>query len=40
VLFERGLDTSARLARVRRDILAGRLVRGVVHGRPYWSEVV
>jgi predicted nucleotidyltransferase len=39
VIFERGLRTSRRLARIRREILAGRLVRRVVHGQPYWSEV-
>jgi len=39
VLFERGLRLSTRLARVRRDIAAGRLVRRVVHGQPYWTEV-
>jgi predicted nucleotidyltransferase len=39
VLFERGFETSMRLAQVRRDIVAGRLVRRVVHGQPYWSEV-
>lgn len=39
VLFERGLVVSARLAAVRRDILAGRLVRRFAHGQPYWFEV-
>jgi hypothetical protein len=39
VLFERGLQVSAALARVRREILSGRLVRGFVHGQPYWTEV-
>ena len=39
VLFERGLVVSARLAAVRRDIVAGRLVRRLVHGQPYWAEV-
>jgi hypothetical protein len=36
VLFERDLVLSAALARVRRDIAAGRIVRRVVHGQPYW----
>lgn len=39
VLFERGLELSAHLARVRRAIAAGRLVRRLVHGQPYWAEV-
>lgn len=39
VLFECGLRVSRRLAEIRRDMLAGRLVRRVVHGQPYWSEV-
>src|SRR5262249_29325215 len=39
ILFERGSETSARLAQVRRDSVAGRLVRRVVHGQPYWAEV-
>ncbi len=38
VLFERGLALSAHLARVRRDIVAGRIVRRTVHGQPYWME--
>jgi predicted nucleotidyltransferase len=38
VLFERNLEVSTRLIRVRRDIVAGRLVRRVVHGQPYWAE--
>lgn len=38
VLFERGLRISTDLARVRRDIAAGRLVRRLVHGQPYWTE--
>lgn len=38
VLFERGLAVSRALVRIRREILAGRLVRKVVHGQPYWSE--
>ncbi|MBI1737248.1 MAG: nucleotidyltransferase domain-containing protein [Candidatus Rokubacteria bacterium] len=39
VIFERGLRLSEHLVRVRRDIAAGRLVRRVVHGQPYWTEV-
>jgi len=38
VLFERGLALSRALVRIRRDILAGRVVRRVAHGQPYWSE--
>ena len=38
VLFERGLALSAHLARVRRDIVTGRIVRRTVHGQPYWTE--
>jgi predicted nucleotidyltransferase len=37
VLFERGVALSRCLARVRRDIADGRLVRRVVHGQPYWT---
>ena len=39
VLFERDWELSAHLARIRRTIAAGRLVRRVVHGQPYWTEV-
>jgi predicted nucleotidyltransferase len=39
VLFERDLSISRRLAVVRRDIAAGRLVRRTVQGQPYWSKV-
>jgi len=39
VLFERGLRLSAHLARVRRQIASGRLVRRFVHGQPYWAQV-
>lgn len=39
VLFERGLEVSGALARVRRDIADGRLVRRVAHGQPYWTMV-
>ncbi len=37
VLFERGSELSAHLARVRRAIAEGRLVRRWVHGQPYWT---
>jgi predicted nucleotidyltransferase len=37
VLFERDLRISAALVRTRRDIAAGRLVRRIVHGQPYWT---
>lgn len=39
VLFERGTRVSTRLAQIRRDIFAGRLVRRLAHGQPYWAEV-
>jgi hypothetical protein len=39
VLFERDLRVSRQLARIRRDIAAGKLVRRSVHGQPYWAEV-
>lgn len=39
VLFERGHDVSRSLARVRRELVSGRLVRKTAHGQPYWSEV-
>jgi len=38
VLFERGLAVSAHLARVRRAIADGKLVRRMAHGQPYWTE--
>lgn len=38
VLFERDWRLSAYLARVRRAIAEGRLVRRLVHGQPYWTE--
>ena len=38
VLFEREWKLSAYLAEVRHAIAAGRLVRRVVHGQPYWTE--
>jgi predicted nucleotidyltransferase len=37
VLFERGLRLSARLAAIRRDVAAGRIVRREAHGQPYWT---
>ncbi|MCY3846476.1 MAG: toxin-antitoxin system HicB family antitoxin [Acidobacteria bacterium] len=37
VLFERGRQVSTHLARVRRAMADGRLVRRVVHGQPYWT---
>jgi hypothetical protein len=39
VLFECGLAVSKRLAAVRRDIVAGKIVRKTSHGQPYWAEV-
>ncbi len=39
VLFERGLAVSRRLVEVRRDIVAGRIVRKTSHGQPYWAQV-
>jgi predicted nucleotidyltransferase len=39
VLVERDLEISAILVRTRRDIAAGRLVRRIVHGQPYWTAV-
>lgn len=38
VLFENDWKVSAHLARIRRAIAAGRLVRRFVHGQPYWTE--
>ena len=38
VLFDRGFELSRRLARIRRDIVEGRIVRRRVHGQPYWVE--
>lgn len=40
VLFERGLQLSSRLVRVRHDIVAGRIVRRTVHGQGYWVHEV
>lgn len=39
VLFEQGIAVSRRLAEIRRDVLAGHLVRRTAHGQPYWSQV-
>lgn len=39
VLFERDFRLSSRLVRIRRDIAAGRIVRRLAHGQPYWTEV-
>jgi predicted nucleotidyltransferase len=36
VLFDRGFALSRRLTRLRRDIVAGRIVRREAHGQPYW----
>ena len=36
VLHEREYAVSATLASVRREIAAGRLVRRIIHGQPYW----
>ncbi len=36
ILFESGRRLSALLAHVRREIVAGRLVRRTAHGQPYW----
>ena len=38
VLFERGLMVSKRLAEIRQEIAAGRLIRRRVHGQHYWVE--
>ncbi len=39
VVFDRGYTVSRRLAGIRHDIVARRLVRRLVHGQPYWTEV-
>jgi hypothetical protein len=36
VLFEQGFGISRRLVEMRRQILAGRLVRRRAHGQAYW----
>lgn len=38
VLIDRDWRVSAHLSRLRQAIAAGRLVRGVVHGQPYWVQ--
>ena len=38
VLWDHDWKLSAHLARIRRRIAGGRLVRRVVHGQPYWTE--
>ena len=38
ILFTRDLALPFLLAGVRRDIAAGRIIRRVVHGQPYWTE--
>ncbi len=38
VLFDRCGWVHKHLIHVRRAIAAGRLVRRVVHGQPYWAE--
>ena len=40
VLFERDLQVTRRLAKIRREIAAGRIVRRECHGHPYWVEAV
>lgn len=40
VLLDRDWKVSAHLARVRRAIADGRLVRSSVHGQPYWKEAL
>ena len=40
VIFDRDRRISAALARIRRAIASGRLARRVVHGQPYWTEMV
>jgi predicted nucleotidyltransferase len=39
VLYDRGFTLARRLARLRRDIAEGRIVRREVHGQPYWVQV-
>lgn len=39
VVYERGRALSARLGDVRREIAAGRFVRRVAQGQPYWTRV-
>jgi hypothetical protein len=37
VVFERGRRISSRLVDIRHEIAAGKLVRRLVHGQPYWT---
>lgn len=39
VVFERDHAVSRFLSRIRGQIASGRLVRRIVHGQPYWTEV-
>jgi len=39
ILFTSDLRLPSLLAGVRRNIAAGRIIRRVVHGQPYWTEV-
>jgi predicted nucleotidyltransferase len=39
VLLEQDLLVSAHLARVRREIVSGKIVRRFSHGQPYWAKV-
>jgi len=39
VLFDRDLTVSRSLARLRRRIASGEIVRRLVHGQTYWVEV-
>ncbi|MBM4270347.1 MAG: toxin-antitoxin system HicB family antitoxin [Deltaproteobacteria bacterium] len=39
VLLEQDLRISEYLARVRREIVAGRMIRRFSHGQPYWAKV-
>jgi predicted nucleotidyltransferase len=39
VIVDRGRVVSSWLSAVRRALFAGKLVRRVVHGQPYWCEV-
>ena len=38
VLFDRRGHLSTALARIRRAVADGRLIRRTVHGQPYWAE--
>lgn len=38
VLFDRGYELSRQLTRLRRDIVAGRIVCRRVHGQTYWVQ--